>query len=117
MRHGFFAVHILSCAHCVDHDFFVPMVGCGDYDAVDVFDERHTLSKEIAGAGIRTTRRYQDLLDSKDIDCIIVATPDHSHKKIVIDAVRAGKDVYCEKPMSHSIADGAEMVKAVQASG
>src|ERR1022692_2983992 len=37
MRHGFFAVHILSCAHCVDHDFFVPMVGCGDYDAVDVF--------------------------------------------------------------------------------
>ena len=85
--------------------------------ACDLYDERHTLSKEIAGAGIRTTRRYQDLLDSKDIDCIIVATPDHWHKKIVIDAVRAGKDVYCEKPMSHSIADGAEMVKAVQASG
>ena len=83
--------------------------------ACDLYDERHVLAKEIAGSGIRTTRRYQDLLDSKDIDCLIVATPDHWHKQIVIDAVAAGKDVYCEKPMSHSIAEGAAMVKAVQA--
>jgi predicted dehydrogenase len=83
--------------------------------ASDLYDGRHVLAKEIAGQGIQTTRRYQDLLNNKNIRCLIVATPDHWHKQIVIDAVRAGKDVYCEKPMSHSVAEGAEMVKAVQA--
>jgi predicted dehydrogenase len=83
--------------------------------AADLYDERHVLAKEIAGQDIQTTRRYQDLLDNKNIDCLIVATPDHWHKQIVIDALRAGKDVYCEKPMSHSVTEGVEMVKALQA--
>ena len=80
--------------------------------ASDLYDGRHDLAKEIAGKNIRTTRRYQDLLDSKDIDCLIAAVPDHWHKKVVVDAVNAGKDIYCEKPMSHSAADGVAMVAA-----
>jgi predicted dehydrogenase len=80
--------------------------------AADLYDGRHELSKEIVGKPIRTTRRYQDLLDAKDIDAIIVAVPDHWHKQVVVDAIAAGKDVYCEKPMSHNPADGLAMVAA-----
>jgi predicted dehydrogenase len=80
--------------------------------ASDLYDGRHDLSKEIAGKNVRTTRRYQDLLESKDIDCLIAAVPDHWHRKIVSDSVNAGKDIYCEKPMSHSAADGVAMVAA-----
>jgi predicted dehydrogenase len=82
--------------------------------AADLYDARHVLAKEIAGNQIRTTRRYQDLLDAKDIDAIIVAVPDHWHKQVVVDALAAGKDVYCEKPMSHNPADGLAMVAAAK---
>jgi predicted dehydrogenase len=85
--------------------------------ACDLYDGRHTLSKEIVKSSLPTTRRYQELLDNKDIDCLIAAVPDHWHKKIVVDAVHAGKDIYCEKPMSHSAADGVEMVAAAQKTG
>ncbi len=93
----------------------VAIAGVKCVAACDLYDERHVLAKEIAGAGVPTTRVYHDLLQRKDIDCVVVAVPDHWHKQIVMDAVRAGKDVYCEKPMSHSIAEGVEMVKAVHA--
>jgi predicted dehydrogenase len=82
--------------------------------AADLYDGRHELAKEIVGKPIRTTRRYHELLDAKDIDAVFVAVPDHWHKQVVIDAVSAGKDVYCEKPMSHSPADGLAMVAAVR---
>ncbi len=93
----------------------LPGVECAA--ACDLYDGRHELAKEIAGTSLPTTRRYQDLLDNKEIDCIIAAVPDHWHKKVVMDAVSAGKDVYCEKPMSHSPADGVAMVVAAQKSG
>lgn len=80
--------------------------------AADLYDGRHELAKEIVGKPIRTTRRYQELLDSKDIDAIVIAVPDHWHKQVVVDALAAGKDVYCEKPMSHNPADGLAMVAA-----
>jgi predicted dehydrogenase len=86
--------------------------------ACDLYDGRHTLSREITGnASLPVTRRYKELLDNKEIDCLIAAVPDHWHKQVVVDAVRAGKDIYCEKPMSHSPADGLEMVKAGKATG
>jgi len=87
--------------------------------ACDLYDARHTLAQEIAGPkeNLTTTRHYHELLDDKDIDCIVAAVPDHWHKQVVVDAVSAGKDIYCEKPMSHSPADGLEMVAAVQKSG
>ena len=66
---------------------------------------------------MRTTRRYQELLDDKAIDCVIAAVPDHWHKRLVVDAVRVGKDVYCEKPMSQSAADGIAMVAAAKETG
>jgi predicted dehydrogenase len=93
----------------------LPGVECAA--ACDLYDGRQTLAREIAGPKPRTTRRYQELLDDEDIDCIVAAVPDHWHRKIVVDAVSAGKDVYCEKPMSHTAADGFQMVAAAEKSG
>ena len=70
--------------------------------AADLYDDRHTLAKQITNnSSLPTTRKYQELLDRKDIDCIVAAVPDHWHKRVVVDACNAGKDIYCEKPMSH----------------
>jgi predicted dehydrogenase len=86
--------------------------------ACDLYDGRHTLAREITGkTDLPVTRRYQELLADKNIDCIVAAVPDHWHKQIVVDAVNAGKDIYCEKPMSHSAADGVEMVDAATKTG
>ncbi len=85
--------------------------------ACDLYDGRHTLAREIAGEKLRTTRRYQDLLDDRGIDCLIAAVPDHWHRRLVVEAVKAGKDVYVEKPMSHSAADGLAMVAAARETG
>jgi len=83
--------------------------------AADLYDGRHTLAKEITNnPSLATTRRYQELLDRKDIDCIVAAVPDHWHKRVVVDACNAGKDIYCEKPMSHAAAQGFEMVEAAR---
>jgi predicted dehydrogenase len=83
--------------------------------AADLYDGRHTLARELTGnTSLPVSRHYQDLLDRKDIDCIVAAVPDHWHKRVVVDACNAGKDIYCEKPMSHTIAQGFEMVQAAQ---
>src|SRR5256885_12794691 len=86
--------------------------------ACDLYDGRHTLAREITGKpDLPATRRYQELLDDKSIDCIVAAVPDHWHKQVVVDAVSAGKDIYCEKPMSHTAAEGVEMVAAAKRTG
>ncbi|MBV9342166.1 MAG: Gfo/Idh/MocA family oxidoreductase [Acidobacteria bacterium] len=88
----------------------LPGVECAA--ACDLYDGRHALAQEIVNSTLPVTRHYKDLLDNKEIDCIIAAVPDHWHKQVVVDAVSAGKDIYCEKPMSHTPADGLEMVAA-----
>src|SRR2546426_152473 len=93
----------------------VPGVECAA--ACDLYDGRHTLAREIVRADLPVTRRYQALLDDKSIDCIVAAVPDHWHKQVVVDAVSAGKDIYCAKPMSHTAADGVAMVDAAKRSG
>jgi predicted dehydrogenase len=86
--------------------------------ACDLYDGRHTLAREITDQpSLPVTRHYHELLANKDIDCIVAAVPDHWHKQVVVDAVSMGKDIYCEKPMSHNAADGVEMVAAAQKTG
>src|SRR5579864_8933132 len=86
--------------------------------ACDLYDGRHILARETSDkADLPVTRHYQELLANKDIDCIVAAVPDHWHKQVVVDAVSAGKDIYCEKPMSHSPADGVAMVEATKKTG
>jgi len=92
----------------------IPNVECAA--ACDLYDGRHTLAREIVRPDLPVTRRYKELLDNKNIDCIIAAVPDHWHRQVVIDTVSAGKDIYCDKPRSNSAADGVAMVDAAKKS-
>jgi predicted dehydrogenase len=78
----------------------------------DCYQGRLDHSKEMWGNDLFITRDYSEVLARKDIDAVIVGTPDHWHKQVSIDAMKAGKDVYCEKPMIHLYSDGPEMIEA-----
>jgi predicted dehydrogenase len=80
----------------------------------DLYDMHQKAGLEAYGADVPTTRDYRTLLDRKDVDAVIVAVADFQHRRVVLDCLAAGKDVYCEKPMSHNVADGLAMVKAVE---
>jgi len=81
----------------------------------DLYDMHQRAGIEAWGAEVPTTKDYRTLLDRKDVDAVIVAVADFQHRRVVLDCVAAGKDVYCEKPMSHTVADGLAMVAAVEA--
>ena len=80
----------------------------------DLYDSRHLAGQETVKKQVPTTRNYKEILDRKDVDAVIVAVTDHQHRKVVEDACAAGKDVYCEKPMSHTVEDGFAIVAAAQ---
>jgi predicted dehydrogenase len=82
----------------------------------DVYEPRLLQAAEIAGANVLKVPDYRKILDNREIDAVLIGSPDHWHKRMTLDAVAAGKDVYVEKPVSHTIEEGAEMVQAIEAS-
>lgn len=96
----------------------VPIAGCDvDTQKLDLFvkitkqaqKERNKIDVEIKKYGL-----YRELLENKEIDAVIIATPDHWHAQVAVDAAKAGKDIYCEKPMASTVAEGRAMVNATR---
>ncbi|MEJ7607520.1 MAG: Gfo/Idh/MocA family oxidoreductase [Bryobacteraceae bacterium] len=84
---------------------------------VDAYKGRLERAQERVGRTARILPSYSDMLSDKSFDAVVVVTPDHWHKKMVVDAVNAGKDVYCEKPLTFRTSDGPEIIAAVKSTG
>src|SRR5450432_1112119 len=85
---------------------------------VDAYKGRidRALTRVKGGAGrAKVYPTHGELLAEKSIDAVVVAIPDHLHKAVVVDALRAGKDVYCEKPLTYTTAEGLEIIAAAAA--
>ncbi len=83
----------------------------------DLYTGRLDRAKEKWGNAIFSTRDYRELLTKKDIDAVLICTPDHWHQKIAIDAMNAGKHVYCEKPMVQKIEEGHAIIETQKKTG
>ena len=68
-------------------------------------------------AGVATYLEFEELLDRADIDAVVIATPDHWHALQAVAAMRAGKDVFCEKPLTHTVGEGVRMVRVAEETG
>lgn len=86
-------------AQRVTNEYYAQELTSGSYQGCDMYPD------------------YRELLGREDIDTVVIATPDHWHALAVIESVRAGKDIYCEKPLSQTIEEGKSMVRAVRRSG
>ena len=84
---------------------------------VDAYRGRLERAIERTGGRARACRHYREILEDKSIDAVVVSTPDHWHRQMVLDALKAGKDVYCEKPLTYRCSEGREIIEAARATG
>ena len=80
----------------------------------DVYEPNLQKGLKVANTGAKAYSDYRRLLEDKSIEVVVVATPDHWHARMVIDAVEAGKDVYVEKPLAHTIDEGFAIIEAAK---
>ena len=78
----------------------------------DIYDAHLNEGQKLADPKAVATKHYRELLDRKDIDAVLIGSPDHWHVPMSVDACNAGKDVYVEKPLTHDLAEGAAIVDA-----
>jgi predicted dehydrogenase len=95
-------------------DAFLPHKDCTVVAVCDIYKPYVDFAAQKAGSSPKTYHNYRELLDNKDVDAAVICTPDHWHALQTIHACDAGKDVYCEKPLSLCVAEGRKMVEAVR---
>jgi len=98
-------------------DEFKLAAGAKMIGVCDLYDGCLQRAKEQIDPGIFVTKDYRAVLERKDVDAVVIATPDHLHKRMVLDALDAGKHVYIEKPMTWSLEEGPQIMAAVKESG
>jgi len=102
------------------HQLMEAIKSQGDAQIVGVCDAykgRIQRSLERLGNGTRIYKDYREALADKSVDAVVIGTPDHWHATMAIEAMRAGKDVYIEKPLTYTIAEGLAIVEEVRRSG
>jgi predicted dehydrogenase len=82
----------------------------------DVYGPNRDMFKERSNGLATTHLDYREVLDNKDVDAVIIASPDHWHVQMAVDALKAGKDVYLEKPVTHTLEEGVTLTRAVRSS-
>ena len=99
---------------------FGDVVACCDVDSDHMSEGKEICTKaQTKGEQrpeIETNEDYRKILDRKEFDIVTIVTPDHWHSKIAIEAMQAGKDIYCEKPLTLTINEGQRLVQAVKTS-
>ncbi|HET6573859.1 MAG TPA: Gfo/Idh/MocA family oxidoreductase [Fimbriiglobus sp.] len=92
-------------------DAFLPHADCQVVALCDVYEPYLPAANKKAGGSAKLLRDYRELIGLKDVDAVVIATPDHWHALTFVDACRAGKDVYVEKPVSLTIGEGRVMCR------
>ncbi len=80
----------------------------------DIYDAHLQKAREQTGGGAREFTEYRKLLDEPNLDAVLIATPDHWHRAMAVDACNSGRDVYIEKPLTYTIPEGQEIVRAAR---
>ena len=106
---GMATEHMKSLVKARDIDNFEIVNVC------DIYQKRLDAAAQLTGA--KPVKDYRQILDSKDIDWVLIATPEHWHYNMASDALDAGKHVYVEKPMTHTIEQGKKLTEKVKSSG
>lgn len=78
----------------------------------DVYDAHLAVTQQMLTAKVPQTKAYKEVLDSKEVDAVLIASPDHWHVPMTVDACNAGKDVYVEKPLTHNLEEGKAVIDA-----
>jgi predicted dehydrogenase len=101
---------------CVESGQLTFTLGCD----VNAAHRKHA-TEEMRRRGFKdfeaNTKDFRDLVNNKSLDCLLIATPDHWHAQVAIEALKAGKDVYCEKPLTLTVAESLALQKVVKDTG
>ena len=109
---GFIGIGIQGSSHL---RLFNSYEGVRVVAVADLYDGHLTAAREL-NSSIATTKDYREVLARQDIDAVVIATPEHWHQRIVLDALAAKKHVYCEKPLTWTIEEGAQIIHAADQS-